>query len=53
VYAPTIRRQRAAAERDVNSAEYRAAARRSSSLGLFTIGSVVVILFLMVFKPTM
>jgi uncharacterized membrane protein len=53
VYAPAIRRQRAAAERDVTSAEYRAAASRSSSLGLFVIGAVVVILFLMVFKPTM
>ncbi len=52
IYAPTIRRQLAEAERDPTSATYRAAARRSSAFGLLAIGLVATILILMVAKPT-
>lgn len=51
LYAPTIRRQLAEAERDPSSAEYTAVERRSTTLGLVTTGIVVVIVFLMVTKP--
>jgi uncharacterized membrane protein len=51
IYAPTMRRQLAEAERDPTSAAYRAAARRSSVFGLLAVGIVGVILVLMVTKP--
>jgi uncharacterized membrane protein len=51
VYAPAIRRQVAAAERDPRSAEYAAAERRSNLLGVITLVLVLVIVFLMVVKP--
>ncbi len=53
LYAPALRRQRAEAARDPNSAEYARAATRSNALGLLTVAAVGVILFLMVFKPTL
>jgi uncharacterized membrane protein len=51
LYAPAVRRQRAAALADPDSAAYRAAARRSSVLGLVAVAIVFVIVGLMVFKP--
>lgn len=51
VYAPTLRRQRAEAERDPAGAAYAAVERRSTLLGLITLGIVVVIVVLMVAKP--
>jgi uncharacterized membrane protein len=51
LFAPAIRRQLAEAEADPTSAAYRAAARRTSALGLLTTGVVAVIVFLMVVKP--
>ena len=51
VYAPTIRRQLAEAERDPASAAYRAVAARSTFLGVLTIANDVVIVALMVLKP--
>jgi uncharacterized membrane protein len=53
VYAPLVRRQRAAAVADPSSAEYEALARRSTQMGMLTIGLVVVIVILMVLKPTL
>ena len=53
LYAPALRRQRAEAERDPSSAEYRSAAMRGNLLGMLTVGTVAVILYLMVFKPTL
>lgn len=52
IYAPTMRRQLAEAERDPASPGYRTAARRSSLFGLLAVGIVGVILVLMVTKPT-
>ena len=52
VYAPTMRRQLAEAERDPTSTAYRAAGRRSNAFGLLAVGIVAVILTLMVTKPT-
>lgn len=51
VLAPAIRRQLAEADRDATSAAYRAAATRTTVLGLVTTAIVVVIVFLMVVKP--
>lgn len=51
VLAPAIRRQLAEADHDATSAAYRAAATRTTVLGLITTAVVVVIVFLMVLKP--
>jgi len=51
LYAPTIRRQLAEAERDPSSPAYAAVERRSTVLGVATTVIVVVIVFLMVTKP--
>lgn len=53
IYAPLIRRQLAEAERDPSSAAYAAVARRSNVLGALTTAIVLVIVFLMVVKPTL
>jgi uncharacterized membrane protein len=53
LYAPTIRHQREEAERDPNSAAYAAVERRSNLLGGLTLAIVVVIVILMVAKPTL
>jgi uncharacterized membrane protein len=53
VYAPLARRQRAAASADPMSAEYEELARRSNLMGLLTIGLVIVIVILIVLKPTL
>lgn len=50
-FAPAIRRQLAEARRDATSSAYAAAERRTTLLGLVTIGIVVVIVVLMVTKP--
>jgi uncharacterized membrane protein len=50
-FAPAIRRQLEEAERDVTSAPYRAAAARSTALGIVTTVLVLVIVVLMVTKP--
>jgi uncharacterized membrane protein len=51
LYAPAVRRQRAAALSDPTSAGYHAAARRSDALGLVALAIVALIVFLMVVKP--
>jgi len=51
LYAPAVRRQRAAALADPNSDDYRRAARRSNILGLVAVAIVTVIVYLMVLKP--
>jgi uncharacterized membrane protein len=51
VYAPTVRRQIAEAERDPESVDYARIAARSNVLGLLTTSIVVVIVILMVTKP--
>ena len=51
LYAPAVRRQRAAALADPDSDDYRRAARRSNILGLAAIAIVTVIVYLMVLKP--
>lgn len=51
LYAPAVRRQRAAALADPDSADYRAAARRSNVLGLVAVAIVFAIVTLMVVKP--
>jgi uncharacterized membrane protein len=51
VFAPAIRRQLAEAEADPSSVAYRAAARRTTGLGLLTMAVVLVIVYLMVVKP--
>jgi uncharacterized membrane protein len=51
LFAPAIRRQLAEAERDVTSESYRAAAARSTLLGIVTTVLVLVIVALMVTKP--
>lgn len=53
LYAPTMRRQLALAAADPTSADYEAVARRSRMLGGLAIGLVLVIVVLMVFKPTL
>ncbi len=52
IYAPTMRRQLAEAERDPTSAAYRSVARRSSLYGLVAVAIVAAILTLMVVKPS-
>jgi uncharacterized membrane protein len=52
LYAPAMRRQRALAEADPTSAEYDAATRRTRLLGGLALLIVIVIVGLMVFKPT-
>jgi uncharacterized membrane protein len=51
LFAPAIRRQLAEAERDVTSPSYRAAAARSTALGIVTTVLVLLIVVLMVTKP--
>ncbi len=51
LFAPAIRRQLAAAQRDPADAAYAAAARRTNRLALLTTAVVVTIVFLMVTKP--
>lgn len=51
LFAPAIRRQLAEAERDVTSESYRAAAARSTALGVVTTVLVLLIVVLMVTKP--
>jgi uncharacterized membrane protein len=53
LYAPALRRQLAEAERDPTSAAYDAAARRNNLLGILTLAIVVVIVALMVLKPSL
>jgi uncharacterized membrane protein len=50
-FAPAIRRQLAEAEADPTSEAYAAAARRSNTLGIVTVGLAVIIVILMVAKP--
>lgn len=50
-FAPAVRRQLAEAERDVTSDAYRAAATRTTALGIVTTVLVVLIVALMVTKP--
>jgi uncharacterized membrane protein len=51
LYAPAVRRQRAAALADPTSDDYRRAARRSNALGLSAVAIVAAIVTLMVLKP--
>jgi uncharacterized membrane protein len=51
LFAPAIRRQLAEAERDVTSQSYRAAAARSTAVGIVTTVLVLLIVVLMVTKP--
>jgi uncharacterized membrane protein len=51
VFAPAIRRQLAEAERDPSSDAYRAAANRSTTLGVITTALALTIVVLMVTKP--
>jgi uncharacterized membrane protein len=51
LYAPAVRRQRAAALADPESADYRTASRRSNLLGLVAVAIVFAIVVLMVIKP--
>jgi uncharacterized membrane protein len=51
VYAPTVRRQLAEAERDPHSPDYAAIERRSTLLGIVTLIAVLAIVALMVTKP--
>jgi uncharacterized membrane protein len=53
LYAPAVRRQQALAEADPSTPEYEAAARRSRMLGGLATGLVLVIVVLMVVKPTL
>jgi uncharacterized membrane protein len=53
VYAPAFRRQRAEAERDVDSAAYAAIERRQKVIGLVVTLMVVAIVVLMVWKPSL
>jgi uncharacterized membrane protein len=53
LYAPAMRRQQALAEADPSTPEYEAAARRSRMLGGLATGLVLVIVVLMVVKPTL
>ena len=50
-YSPALKRQIAEAERDVTSAAYTAAARRTSMIGMLTTAVALVIVALMVTKP--
>ena len=53
LYAPALRRQLAAAEADPTSPEYRDAARRGNLFGILTLAIVLVIVALMVVKPSL
>ena len=53
VYAPTVRRQRAEAERDITSTAYAAAERRQVTIGLVVTVMAIAIVVLMVTKPTL
>jgi uncharacterized membrane protein len=53
VFAPAVRRQLDEAQADPTSAAYAAAARRTTVLGWLTTGVAVVIVILMVSKPTL
>jgi uncharacterized membrane protein len=53
LYAPAMRRQQALAAIDPTTPEYDAAARRSRMLGGLATGLVLVIVVLMVVKPTL
>jgi uncharacterized membrane protein len=53
LYAPATRKQQALAEADPTTPEYAAAARRSRMLGGIATGLVLVIVVLMVTKPTL
>ena len=53
MYAPAMRRQLALAREDPGTPAYAAAARRSQATGLLVTGLVVVIVLLMVLKPTL
>ena len=53
LYAPAMRRQQALAQADPSSADYDTAARRSRMLGTLATALVVVIVALMVVKPTL
>jgi uncharacterized membrane protein len=54
IYTPNLRRQIALVESgDVDSAEYRAVARRGTIMGIVLALLVIVIVFLMVTKPTL
>lgn len=53
LYAPAMRRQQALAEADPSTPDYEAAARRSRMLGGLATGLVLVIVVLMVVKPTL
>ena len=52
VYAPAFRRQRAEAERDIDSAAYAAIERRQTAIGVLVTVLVVAIVVLMVAKPS-
>lgn len=51
-FGPAVRRQLAEAQRDPTSPAYEAAARRSNAFGVVTTAIVLVIVFLMVAKPS-
>lgn len=51
VYAPTIRRQIAEAERDPDGVDYARVAARGNALGILTTTVVIIIVVLMVTKP--
>ncbi len=53
LYAPAMRRQLALAAADPMSSDYEAAAKRSRMLGGMAVGLVLVIVVLMVLKPTL
>jgi uncharacterized membrane protein len=53
VFAPALRRQLAEAERDPGSVAYRAAERRSNALGVVTVVIALIIVALMVTKPSL
>jgi uncharacterized membrane protein len=53
LYAPALRHQLAEAEKDPTSAAYDAAARRGNLLGVLTLAIVLVIVALMVLKPSL
>jgi uncharacterized membrane protein len=53
LYSPALRRQLAAAEVDPTAPAYREAAQRSNIFGILTLVIVLVIVALMVVKPTL
>lgn len=52
-FAPALRRQLAEAERDPGSGAYREAERRSNALGVLTVVIALIIVALMVTKPSL